>query len=141
MYRHDRCLHAVDNTRGGGVLVAVRCNIRSVLVDVDEASEVVFLIIKASNTNFLLAVAYIQSGANVVAFNCFFDKLEAVRQSYPSHEVIICGDFNIWHVSWSNALLSFLPLEKKLYFINSYICYTCFQLNITYTRLIKVGYA
>ena len=91
--------------------MAVRCNFRSALVDVDEASEAVFMTIKASNTNFLLAVTYIQSGANVVAFNSFFDKLEAVRQSHPSHEVIICGDFNISHVSWFNAPLSFLALQ------------------------------
>ena len=86
VYRRDRCLHAGDSTRGGGVLVAVRCNFRPALVDVDEASEAVFVTTKASNTNFLLLVTYIQSGANVVAFNSFFDKLEAVRQSYPSHE-------------------------------------------------------
>ena len=35
-----------------------------------------------------------------------------------------------------------LPGEKKkLYFNNSYICYRYLQLNITYTRLIKVCYA
>ena len=74
--------------------MAVRCDIRSILVDVDEASEAAFLTIRAS-TNFLLAVAYIQSGANVAAFNSFFDKLETVRQSNPSHKIIICGDFNL----------------------------------------------
>ena len=49
--------------------------------------------------------------ANESAFDNFFSKVEAVKQPVPSHEVIICGDFNLANIQWTNLPLGFQPLS------------------------------
>jgi hypothetical protein len=103
IYRYDRCSITSNYLRGGGVLIGIRKYISSELVVVREINvEHLFVMLTVGSSKFIINAAYFPPLCPSHLFENFISVLETVYQHHPEHIFLLCGDYNLPEISWSN---------------------------------------
>ena len=107
IYRSDRAQRANQQSRGGGVLIAVHQSLSSHLIAKplnhagNDNFESLFVEVHAANTRLLIVGAYIPTHMQVQLYKDFVNCLEEISVNYFKNEIVICGDFNLPYIQWS----------------------------------------
>jgi hypothetical protein len=127
VFRDDR--DTMLNSRGGGVLLAVRNNFDCFLINVDNVPGIqhIFLLLKYNKMNILLSCMYIppSSPKDIYIYIYIYMKhckiVENIIHNYSILNVLIIGDFNLSGFPWSDYSLYNDPVANV--FIQSYLFY------------------
>jgi len=80
VFRHDRTNESSSLFRGGGVLIAIRNNIYSKLIEIKINNiELLFVLIKMSNLTFIIGSVYMPIKSNVILFNEYFNTVYYIK--------------------------------------------------------------
>ena len=112
IYRKDRAAH------GGGVLIAVKNNIKVEEVQLNTKNEILCLNIYLYKNPFLLIVVYLPHCIDY-QLKSFFKKIENIIKNRKNFAII--GDFNLPIVKWDEIFLSDCKIHKIMekFFINN----------------------
>lgn len=100
VYRQDRNMDALNVSRGGGVILAIKRTFNSTRLDLscitDEFVNVDVVGCKMSvrNQSICIFVVYVQPGLSTLDYESFFDSLQTLDCMHGDR-VLIMGDFNI----------------------------------------------
>lgn len=88
--------------RGGGVLLALKKNIKSSLVGVVNRSnfDVLFVKFRIKTKKYVVSTVYIPSGSGNSVYLEYTDLLDDVINQHPDHTFILSGDFNLPSITW-----------------------------------------
>jgi hypothetical protein len=111
VFRCDRSHSNSALDSGGGVLIAVRCNIHSERIVVPQTDDVEMVLVKLTfeSVRVFLCCIYIPSGSLVKVYQNYADALEKSFDeiSFNTNDILcFMGDFNLPHINWlytSNA--------------------------------------
>ena len=109
IFRDDR--EPNGSTRGGGVLIAVHHDLRARELQVTRQCNAVFIEFKYCDKLLVIAAAYMPPTSSTDIFAEFSKCLEDISSRNDGYEFIVCGDFNLPYIKWTNEPLSFEPLE------------------------------
>ena len=100
IYRRDR--EYSENSRGGGILLAVKKTLKSSLVHIDELSEILAVSVASSqNQNILFVVCYRSPSSDIQLFVKNLNVLLSnVHTKY--HRICMLGDFNCPTIEWGS---------------------------------------
>lgn len=104
VYRKDRDFAHYDKEDGGGVLIAIKTSLRSILLDTSDtkAEDLTIRVNVAKNVYFCLTVAYFHKDASAEYFEDFFDRQSAIiNDTYVADKHFIIGDFNKRSIDWT----------------------------------------
>jgi len=77
IYRYDRTTQTSMLSRGGGVFIAVRNNLHSKLILIENNSiELLFVLLNISNLTIIIGSVYIPNKSNENIYNSYFDYIE-----------------------------------------------------------------
>lgn len=95
LYRCDR----FDNnkTRDGGVMIAVRSNLNSSILNVSSNIEELYVKV---GTNLILSSVYIPPGSGSALYVDYCNSINYICNLYPNFKFVFCGDFNLPRASW-----------------------------------------
>lgn len=121
VYRKDREKSVINATKGGGVLIAIKKEIVSELVETPEMMPLESICVKipTNNGNIYIYNLYIQpasSTSNEIFSESINNHIEAIKRLKSimgsSDSLLIFGDYNLKHVEWcANDLgLDFIPI-------------------------------
>lgn len=104
IYRRDRDRKATGLTRGGGIIIAVRKNLKSKLLPLKNDSpliEQVCISVNGLNKNLLLCVSYIppESSNNLYLYHA--ENIVDIYEKNAHSNVCVMGDFNLKDVMWT----------------------------------------
>ncbi|KAL4113859.1 hypothetical protein QTP88_017420 [Uroleucon formosanum] len=105
IFRCDRSIHSSNFSRGGGVLIAVRNNLRPQLIHTG-VQNVEQLFVRISVTNelsALISVVYIPPNANLSLYDAYTKSVDLTWESSNCDLGLFCGDFNLPGTSWSST--------------------------------------
>lgn len=101
VYRCDRSQQTSDKKRGGGILIAIRKNIVSKQINLmDSVVEQLFVQFTIGNNKYMIGGVYIPPRSSFDLYNVHVMSLFELIRSYPDHELIIFGDYNIPDTLW-----------------------------------------
>lgn len=116
IYRYDRTTQTSMLSRGGGVLIAVRNNLQSKLIVIENNSiELLFVLLNISNLTIIIGSVYIPNKSNENVYNSYFDYIETLYKKYQNAIFLLLGDFNLPSANFSNAYSYF---DDKLALLN-----------------------
>lgn len=105
IYRCDRDYDNRKDSKGGGVLIAVRKSIKSSLICSDNKNkfESLFVKIWLCNKPILLNISYIQPQSNLETYENLLTFIEStLHKDRKRSRILITGDFNLPTVAWSS---------------------------------------
>ncbi|XP_031781906.1 uncharacterized protein LOC116416744 [Nasonia vitripennis] len=105
--RCDRDLSSLGVQRGGGVLIGVKRFLQSKLVSSDGTIQQIIARISLSHCRLLIAASYLRPDSSVQVYSSHLRILEDACNKHPDHRLILLGDFNLHHISWSSDPLSY----------------------------------
>ena len=105
LYRCDRT--SAEHQQGGEILIAVHNSLTSRQLDFALQSDSIFLEVKVMDKFFVIAATYMPPDFSTNVYNDFASYLEEISLSYRDYEFVVCGDFNLADIKWSNNPLSF----------------------------------
>lgn len=86
-----------------GVLIAIRKDVQCELLPyVINNVEHVFVKFHLYDTTFVLCSLYIPPSSPIIVYDSFVTAAQSVIDSHPGCLFVICGDFNLLVISWSN---------------------------------------
>lgn len=101
VYRRDRESTASPKHEGGGVLIAAKQGLHVVpMPSLQTGAEDLWLKVVCGKSFFLLCCVYLPPNAKE-PLDLFLSSVCTIRDSYPSHVIIIVGDFNLPTIRWS----------------------------------------
>lgn len=101
IYRCDRNSNTSNNRIGGGVLIAVRNNIPSKIIQTTNSFvESIFVLIKIKKDEYILNCTYIPPRSDDSQYISFCNSVEEVSNNYQNAKIIITGDFNLPNIQW-----------------------------------------
>jgi len=105
IFRCDRSIHSSNFSRGGGVLIAVRNNLRPQLIPTGVQNfEQLFVRISVTNElSALISVVYIPPNANLSLYDTYTKSVDLTWESSNCDLGLFCGDFNLPGTSWSST--------------------------------------
>lgn len=132
IYRCDRSPHNSVYSRGGGVLIAINCQLNSKILNVNiNCVEHVFVQLNLGSNMFILSCAYIPPNSPITLYENYFSALNELCLSYPNSNLITLGDFNLPSLDWS---LYSLPLNCNTqivsYFVSMLSYLNLYQFNL-----------
>lgn len=104
IYRKDRDLVHYKKKDGGGVLIAVKTTLRSILLDTSDtkAEDLTIRVNVAKDVFFCLTTAYFHQEASADYFGDFFDRQsKIINDTYVTDKHFIVGDFNERSIKWT----------------------------------------
>jgi hypothetical protein len=121
VFRDDR--DNMLNSRGGGVLLAVKNKYDCSLINVDYVPGIqhIFVLLKYNKINILLGCVYISPSSHRDLYMKHCEIVENSIHNYSILNVLIIGDFNLSGFPWSDYALYSDPIANV--FIQSYLCY------------------
>lgn len=138
VYRVDRSSLNSVNSRGGGVLIAVRSSFSSERISVPntEMNEMVFVRFRSNSRCYYVCSLYIPPGAGSSVYATYADSLRRFLECIgQDDEILILGDFNFRSVNWiadvDNPFV-LLPIDVSsgdANLLDSLSSYGLFQLN------------
>lgn len=140
VYRKDRNLHSSDKSTGGGVLIALKNNLKADRLYGFEHPNLEMVWIRV---NLIIPVylcnIYFPNRSMAENYHTFLkvlqDNIASIESSVKDYHVIICGDFNLSTIEWENhsngTLFPINYLNNDLHGINAEIVHSmnCFELN------------
>uniref|UniRef100_A0A2S2R2Y8 RNA-directed DNA polymerase from mobile element jockey n=1 Tax=Sipha flava TaxID=143950 RepID=A0A2S2R2Y8_9HEMI len=118
IYRCDRSCSSSIYKRGGGVLISIRKDIKSQLIPfIDVNVEHLFVIYEFNDSKFIIGGVYLPPNCSVSLFESYMSTIERIAINYSNYTFIICGDFNLPGISWSNdvnGLVYSSTLDNKI---------------------------
>ena len=115
IYRRDR--QSDVSSRGGGVLIAVHHSLVSSQVAVNDtamqnsAMDVLLVEIGSHQAKLLLIGVYIPPLLSDQLYKDLANFVEEVSLNYLPENVILCGDFNLPCINWTNEPLNYSALQ------------------------------
>ena len=101
IYRCDRSSRTSSHAKGGGVLIAVRNDIKSqFIISPDVTTEQVFVLLHLNHCQLLLGSVYIPPASNCDVYLSFSRSIIQIKSAFPSAEIFIAGDFNLPRLGW-----------------------------------------
>lgn len=98
VYRSDRNAVIANKTRGGGVLIAVRCNLRSSLVPVATPSrsfDQLFVTVNISGQSYIFGCTYIPPSSPLEVYAEHCSAVEDLVSRHPEAQLFLSGDYNL----------------------------------------------
>ena len=114
VYRTDRNERNSSKKRGGGVLIAVRSDIKSRLLNIAAPElEEVWVTIQFGKINYCLGTVYIQPSMDSSVYAAHLETVE--RACNHCDKIMVLGDFNLPQIQWSIAedYIGLLPGNVK----------------------------
>lgn len=105
VYRYDRNSKTSKLDRGGGVLIAVRSNLKSHLITNPDVS-IEQLFVNVSDLKLTVGAVYIPPQSPEQLYGKLSKSFVSIRNQFPDSELIFVGDFNLPLVDWHNSCLS-----------------------------------
>lgn len=103
IYRCDRSSLSSASERGGGVLIAVRSDIPSFLLPTpDKSVEQLFVRFSLNSIHFLIGCVYLPPLCSIDLYHAHLTTVDTLFLQYPTHTFVLCGDYNLPLISWSN---------------------------------------
>lgn len=134
IYRCDRSPRNSVHSRGGGVLIAVNCQLKSKILNVNiNYVEQVLVQLHLGSNLFILSCAYIPPNSPLTLYENYFSALNELYLSYPNSNLILLGDFNLPSLDWS---LYSLPLNNYTQ-IDSYFVSMLSHFNLCQFNLVR----
>lgn len=130
IFRKDR----VDNTRGGGVLIATSHELRCIPILIQSPLEMLWLCCTASFPRILLGICYRPPSADAAFLPAFHDALGQITKSYPNTPVLLFGDFNFPSIAWSNLASTLSKSNMASEFVNTCLTFGLSQVVNNPTR-------
>ena len=109
VFRCDR--QSNDLQRGGGVILATLSYLNVRQLDVTCKCDALFVEIKLNKKLYVLVAAYLPPNSETDLINDLSRFLYEISAPNVDYEFIICGDFNLRDVKWTNNPLSFQVLD------------------------------
>ena len=81
------------------MLIAIRRDIPSIS---NQSIEQIFVQFTLKHTNFILGGVYLPPHSPIDSYTIHLPTVDELILNYSSHFFIICGDFNLPHITWSN---------------------------------------
>lgn len=104
VYRKDRDLAHYEKEDGGGVLIAVKTSLRSIMLDTSDtkAEDLTIRVNVAKDVYLCLTTAYFHKDALPDYFEDFFDRQsKIINDTYLNDKHFIVGDFNKRSIEWT----------------------------------------
>ena len=102
MYRCDR--QSEEMRRGGGVSILVHKNIRSKGISINynfnSNFEQLFVTINQGNLHYVMGAVYIPPRSDQDIYLEHMQSVEQLQASFPNHQFVICGDYNLPETVW-----------------------------------------
>lgn len=103
IYRCDRSSLSSTSERGGGVLIAVRSDVPSFLLPTTVKSvEQLFVRFSLNSIHFILGCVYLPPHCSIDLYHAHLSTVDTLVLQYPTHTFVLCGDYNLPLISWSN---------------------------------------
>ena len=101
VYRNDR------DDRYGGVLIGIKSNLESQLLDIHPTLEICILSVYLSdNKQIIVICAYRSPSTDIMYFNNLCDLITETARKYPNAIIYCAGDFNLPDIDWSNESIN-----------------------------------
>lgn len=101
IYRRDRDANQTGKSRNGGVLIAVRKDIKSWRLEITETtSEEVW--VGLSEIQKILCCFYTPPRSTAESYETHCKLIELVEQEYEDYDIYIAGDYNLPKILWDN---------------------------------------
>ena len=113
VYRADRNYAALNCTRGGGSLIAVRDTLGSTVLPGSEnpAFDDSWAMIRSSGDTILVGCVYFPPHSSVEAYESFVATLDSLISRHRNAKIIIMGDFNLPMINWISDNDILIPCE------------------------------
>lgn len=108
IYRRDRGVESSNHNRGGGVLIAVHKDIPSHVIPSSSRVEHLFVAFTYKKSNFVISGAYLPPRCPVELYDLHMSFVSSLIQSSTNSHFILCGDYNLPEISWSNDNLGLI---------------------------------
>jgi Reverse transcriptase (RNA-dependent DNA polymerase)/Endonuclease-reverse transcriptase len=105
IYRCDRSSLSSHKSNGGGVLIAIDRDYKSErLLIGGESIEQIWVKLTVSKKNYLLCCVYLPPDCSIDSYHTHIKSVETCfNSSNVNDNILICGDFNLPNVSWSQV--------------------------------------
>lgn len=106
IFRCDRNVNTSNSRRGGGKLIAVHSKFRPVIVlsPIISVEQVFVRITLPGGASILLAGIYLPPNSDISKYEHHTEFLDHVWESYKFDSGIVCEDFNLPNISWTNGV-------------------------------------
>lgn len=102
VFRCDRHIFTSILSRGGGALLAIHNDIpSSILSTTVNNVEHLFVKISINKKLFIIGSVYIPPSSSTIVYESFMESVQSVLLSNNDCTLILCGDFNLFNISWS----------------------------------------
>ncbi|XP_031357874.1 uncharacterized protein LOC116181632 [Photinus pyralis] len=99
VFRNDRNYKETNCERGGGVLIAVRLDLKAEQLEFESKQNEMWVKFKLKNTTYIIGVIYFKPQSNTEKYESFLKSLESIENLLLTSEVLLAGDFNIPEIS------------------------------------------
>lgn len=90
-------------SRGGGVLIAIHKSLFCKIISINVQSiEQLFVSISINHVNFIIGGVYFPPCSPAVSYEAYTITVDDLVNSYINHNFILCGDFKLPDIIWSN---------------------------------------
>lgn len=101
IFRTDRSGATSQKMRGGGVLIAVSSNLKSVKVNLcNDVIEQTFVEVKVGKKSYIVGGVYIPPNSAIEKYEQHSLSVLDARDRYPSSSFLVFGDFNLPNARW-----------------------------------------
>lgn len=96
IYRKDK-----NESRGGGVIIAVKSELTSSLVDIPSSLQILWVTARLNFKLCLIGLCYRPPDSSSHFVDKLTASLEQVNTKFPNSPVMLTGDFNLPGINWS----------------------------------------
>lgn len=96
LFRKDRDKTKSNCERGGGVLIAVKRNISTELLEINNnETEQIFIKVKGKVNYIIIGCIYLPPLSSLDAFNNHLKTISHIKDRHPNCKLIVIGDYNL----------------------------------------------
>lgn len=137
VYRSDRKYHMTDMTRGGGVLIAIRNNLKSSLISIVTTSleyDHVFVSISFPGQTLIYGCTYIPPSSPLEVYVDHCSVVEELVARYPDAKFFLSGDYNLNTAVWKydpdcGMLVDCPPSSAAIHVCETFNCLSLVQVH------------
>lgn len=134
VFRYDRCNLSSTHSRGGGVLIGIIKYIPSSCFTVPFNNvEQIFVQFSIGFNKFMIGSVYVPPHSCSNIYDLHAQTLEYIFKQFPKHTFILCGDYNLPEITWSNddtgLLYTYTSTPRAPIIPETFISHNFFQKN------------